>query len=67
MTNTRQVPAGLLTAEEAAQWMCVSRAHFYKLQIRKIVVGPQCVRYDVRDLQSWADAHGNVDPMRKVG
>lgn len=63
--DPRTLTSGLLRAEEAAAWLGVSRAQFYKLKVRQVVLGPQCVRYDVRDLMEFADANGNIDPMRR--
>ena len=65
VTLSRAVPVILLRAEEAALALGVSRAQFYKLKVRQVVLGPQCVRYDVRDLMEFADANGNIDPMRR--
>lgn len=65
--RTREIQPGLLTAEQAAAWLNVSRAHFYKLKLRRVVLGPQVIRYDLRDLQAWADANGDVAPMRSTG
>jgi hypothetical protein len=62
---------GLLTTEQAAAWLGVSRAMFFKLQkekpLRRVELTPTTIRYDVRDLRAWADANGNVEPMGRAG
>lgn len=67
-TDPRLLSSGLLTDIEAAAWLGVSRSTFYKLDMRSIEVGGKhCIRYDIKDLQAWADANGNIAPMRRTG
>lgn len=58
---------GLLTADEAARWMGISVRKFRSLDLRRVQIG-RCVRYDVRDLQLYADLNGNRTPFnRRLG
>lgn len=65
--DPRTLTSGLLTAEQAAAWLNISRAQFYKLGLRKIIVSQRCHRYDIKDLQFYADTHGTIEPLRKTG
>jgi excisionase family DNA binding protein len=62
---------GLLTPEQAAEWLGISRAFFFKLvkekPLRRVELTANTIRYDVRDLRAWADANGNVEPMGRAG
>ena len=62
-----EIPNGLLTTQQAAEWMGVSVRTFVTLGIRQIRFGERLVRYDVRDLQQFADLHGDRPPMRATG
>lgn len=65
MTDIRNVQGGLLNADEAAAWLKVSKNVLYTLPIRKVKFAKQIVRYDVKDLQFFADTHGDTEPLRK--
>lgn len=58
------VPSGLLTVQEAAEWLRVSLRTLAKLPIRRVKIG-RCTRYDPRDLQAYADLNGTV--QRRTG
>jgi hypothetical protein len=62
-----QIQSGLLTTRQAAAWLGVSRTTFLGLGIRQVRFGERIVRYDVRDLQQFADLHGDRQPMRSTG
>jgi len=53
---------GLLKPREAAEWLKVSPGLLKKLPIRRVRVG-RLVRYDVRDLQQYADLNGDRDRL----
>jgi hypothetical protein len=59
-------PTGLLTAKQAAAWLAVSERTLRALQLRKVHVGKRAIRYDVRDLQQYADLNGTRPPMRST-
>lgn len=61
------IPQGLLTTRQAAEWMGVSPRTFVTLGIRQVRFGQRIVRYDLRDLQQFADLNGDRQPMRKTG
>jgi len=54
---------GLLTKEEAAAWLRVSPRALAKLPIRRVKIGRKIVRYDVKDLQQFADLNGDRDRL----
>jgi hypothetical protein len=58
------IRSGLLTIREAAAWLGVSVRTFNGLGIRQVRFGQRIVRYDVRDLQQFADLHGDRQPLR---
>lgn len=51
---------GLLTPRQAAEWLGVSLRTLYNQPIRYVKIG-RLRRYDVADLQAFADLHGNRD------
>lgn len=61
------IPQGLLTTQQAAAWMGVSYRTFVTLGIRQVRFGERLVRYDVRDLQQFADLHGDRPRLEKTG
>jgi len=64
MSGANTIQPGLLTTRQAAAWLGVSRSTFLTLGIRQVRFGERIVRYDVRDLQQFADLHGDRQPMR---
>jgi hypothetical protein len=58
------IQPGLLTTRQAAAWLGVSVRTLNGLGIRQVRFGERIVRYDVRDLQQFADLHGDRQPMR---
>lgn len=65
MKRTREpIQPGLLTIAQAAQWLGVSVRTLNGLGIRQVRFGKAIIRYDVRDLQQFADLHGDRQPMR---
>ena len=64
MTGANGIQPGLLTTKQAAALLGVSRSTFLTLGIRQVRFGERIVRYDVRDLQQFADLHGDRQPMR---
>lgn len=67
MPQRTAIQQGLLTTRQAAEWLGVSRTTFLALGIRQIRFGERIVRYDVRDLQQFADLHGDRPSMRATG
>ena len=67
MTDTTRTRQGLLTTRQAAAWLGVSRTTFLTLGIRQVRFGERIVRYDVRDLQQFADLHGDRPSLRATG
>lgn len=63
MTDNSVVTNGLLKSSEAAEWLKISLRTLANLDIRRVKIG-KCVRYDVRDLQLYADLHGDRPPVR---
>jgi hypothetical protein len=61
------IPQGLLTTKQAAEWMRVSIRTFNGLGIRQVRFGERIVRYDVRDLQQYADLHGDRPRLERTG
>ena len=53
---------GLLTTDEAAQWLRVSPRTVKSLPLRRVLIG-RSVRYDVKDLQAFADLNGDRDRL----
>jgi hypothetical protein len=58
-------PVGLLTPKQAAVWLACSVRTLYNLPIRRVKVG-RLTRYDVRDLQLYADLHGTIDRLERA-
>jgi len=54
---------GLLTKEEAAAWLRVSPRALAKLPIRRVRISTRVIRYDVKDLQAFADLNGDRDRL----
>lgn len=61
------LPQGLLTTRQAAEWMGISERKFVTLGLRQVRIGERSVRYDMRDLQQYADLNGDRPPLRKTG
>lgn len=59
-----QLQPGLLTTKQAAEWLGISIRTLAGLGIRQVRFGERIVRYDVRDLQQFADLHGDRQPLR---
>jgi hypothetical protein len=55
---------GLLTTKQAAAWLGISVRKFVTLGIRRVLIG-RSVRYDPRDLVTYADTHGSRPAMRQ--
>lgn len=66
MTDNSAVTNGLLKPRDAAEWLKISLRTLANLDIRRVKIG-KCVRYDVRDLQLYADLHGDRPRMRLPG
>jgi len=62
---TPAAPMGLLTPKQAAKWLACSLRTLYNLPIRRVKVG-RLTRYDVRDLQLYADLHGTIDRLERA-
>lgn len=54
---------GLLTTKQAAAWLGISVRKFVTLGIRRVRIG-RSVRYDPRDLQQYADLHGDRPSLK---
>jgi flavin reductase (DIM6/NTAB) family NADH-FMN oxidoreductase RutF len=65
LTTTPTAPMGLLTPKQAAAWLACSLRTLYNLPIRRVKIG-RCTRYDVRDLQLYADLHGTIDRLERA-
>lgn len=59
------LPSGLLTPKEAAAWLGVTTRTLFNLDLRVVKVG-RLNRYDVRDLQQYADMHGNRPRLERT-
>ena len=55
---------GLLSPEQAAEWLGVSRRTIYNLPIRYVKIGRRR-KYDVTDLQAYADLNGSRDRLKR--
>jgi len=62
-TQPESLAPGLLTKEEAAAWLRVSPRTLATLAIRRVKITSKILRYDVRDLQQFADLHGDRDRL----
>lgn len=60
-----ETPIGLLTPKQAAAWLACSVRTLYNLPIRRVKLG-RLTRYDVRDLQLFADLHGTTDRLTRA-
>jgi len=58
VARTPATPSGLLTPREAASWLSVSLRELYVLDLRYVKIG-RSRRYDLRDLQQFADLNGD--------
>jgi hypothetical protein len=65
VSDESPTPTGLLTTEEAARWLRICRRTLYTLAIRRVKIG-RCTRYDVRDLQTYADLHGTMPRLPRA-
>ena len=58
------IKSGLLSPEQAAEWLGVSRRTIYNLPIRYVKIG-RLRKYDLADLQAYADLNGNREHTLK--